>query len=120
MGYASGAIALFDSLTTRLLSVSKLPTNDPIRQLRFLPTLHHQAAKTRDDSYPLATRNSGLFAVIGWSGMIAHLPADEMHTLILEASGFPDEYAAGWVIWHLSNQDVVLDADVCGSAEQPV
>lgn len=119
VGYASGAIALFDSVTVRLLSVSKLPTTAPVRHLRFYPALHmHQSSQ--NESYPAASRNSGLFAVVGWSGLVAYLPTDEMLSLILQPAVVPDAHGAGWLIWHLSTQDAVLDAAACGSAEASV
>lgn len=99
-----------------MLAVTKLHSTYPVRRLRYYPAFHHAS---KDVPYPAASANSGLFAVLGWSGTVVRLPADELSSLLSSppgASPVVDAYGAGFYVWNLTMQDAVLDAVVCGSA----
>lgn len=121
VGYATGAVAFFDPVNVRLLSVSKLPTTDPIRHLRFYPISSSTNSDARPEEHLSTLRNqTGLLAVAGWSGLVAQFPCDELIQLLDRQTHQPmpaiDPNAAGWLIWNLSSQDAILDAVICGTA----
>lgn len=126
VGYQSGAIAFFDAASVRLLLVSRPVPDAPVRRLRYYPFFVAGVNDAR--AYPSPTPNSGLVAVLGWAGVVARLPTDELisllpdgrntthelSNLLVTATPTIDPLGAGWSVWHLSTQDAVLDAVLCG------
>ena len=110
VGYDSGAIAVFDVTTATLMTITR-PHQAPVRRLRFY-TAFHLIPKAHP--YPLATANSGLLAVFGWSGTVARISATSLLPL-LHNPPTVDPSGTAWVIWNLPAQDAVLDVVACGS-----
>lgn len=116
VGYASGNVAIFDVVSSSLLVVTRPVAALQVRRLRFYPAFHLLPSVTR---YPAAPSNTGLFAVLAWSGTLASISGTELTVLLSQArkSGKPvvDLLGAGWVVWKTNAQDAVLDAALCGS-----
>lgn len=110
LGYASGALAVFDATSTRLVLVTR-PANAPVRRLRFCEALHWGGVKANQSQ-------SALFAVLGWKGLVALLPS----AVIEDAFYTPQKDLAGkgWMLWSLSNQELMFDAVPSGPDPKPI
>lgn len=119
VGYESGAVAFYDPSTAILLALSKVDDVQPVRQLRFYPTLHY-VNPNEPATYPRPSANAALLAVLGIHGLVARITSDELLALLERPSPSVDAHGAGWVKWNLSAQSVLLDAVICGSAPSSI
>lgn len=109
VGYASGAVALFDARTAAFRCVS-LPVNAELRRLRFHANLHC----ANSDSEP----PGALFAVAS-SGELCLLPAIQISAL-LRAGRTAEPTARGWTLWTVPSRGRLIEAVPMGVASASI